>query len=59
MTKKEKIDYIREVRKYLNFKMCCIECGIAPNALYLAFNGIDYAISESKLDELIDFIKNL
>lgn len=59
MTKLEKIQYLQKVRVYLNFKKCCLDCGIAPNTMYLAFNGIDYAVSEKKIDELIAFIKNL
>lgn len=59
MSKKDKILYIAYVKRFLNFKEVCNAVGIAPNALYLAFNGIDYAISEKKIDEFIAFVKNL
>lgn len=59
MSKLEKIKYILSIKKYLNFKEVCSAVGVAPNAMYLAFNGIDYAVSEEKIDKFIKFVNDL
>lgn len=58
-TKKDKILYLLSVKKFLNLSEICKHCNISRQALYYAFNGLDYSISSDKLDEIIEFIKNL
>lgn len=55
---KEKIDYINNIRKFLNMKTICRMAGVNYNS-YCSFIGGHYTMKEEDVDRLIRYVDKI
>lgn len=59
MSKTEIRNYILSVKDYVKLASVCREFGLSRSSMNLFLKGIDNAISQQKLNEIVNFIQNL